>query len=237
MLFADRRGAGRQLALQLQSYIKEEPLVLALPRGGVPVAYEIATALSAPLDIWNVRKIGAPQQPELGIGAVAEGGAIVLDRHLIRRLGLSQSIVETLLKRAQDELAQRVQRLRGDHAPPQVQGRTVIVVDDGIATGSTMRAAIQTLKQLTVRRLVIAIPVAALHTIDDLQDDVDAIVCLNMPQHMDAIGPWYKNFDQVSDEEVAELLAYARASEQIRLGGGSGFRDRDNPDGHLAGLH
>ncbi|HLU65723.1 MAG TPA: phosphoribosyltransferase [Kofleriaceae bacterium] len=208
--FQDRRSAGRLLGQALRGHAADAPLVLGLPRGGVPVAFEIASALGAPLDVWVVRKLGVPFQPELGMGALAEGPALYLDRELIAQLGLGDEQVLAVARREQMELERRVARFRRGAPPPDVRGRTVIVVDDGIATGGTTRAAIEGLRARGAGRVVLAVPVASPDVIDRFRSVADEVVCLAMPRHLMAIGAWYDDFRQVSDEQVLDLLEAAR---------------------------
>lgn len=210
MRFRDRKDAGRQLAAMLTRYQDESPWVLGLPRGGVPVAYEVAQALKAPLDVWVVRKVGAPGQPELGVGAVAEGGALFLDRRMVRSLGFSETEVMRTAEREAEEVAARVARFRGTHPPPELEGRTVIVVDDGVATGGTVRAAIQALRERRPGRIILAVPVGAVESLESLSELVDDLVCVYPAEYMMAVGEFYEDFRQTSDEEVRTLLSRAR---------------------------
>jgi putative phosphoribosyl transferase len=208
LLFTDRRDAGLRLAVQL-SYLKSErPVVLALPRGGVPVAYEIAYELSAPLDVLLVRKIGAPFFPELGVGAIVDGDPPqrVLNHDLISRLNISASYLAEEEQRQLAEIERRRAKYCGDRPPLQVHGRTVIVVDDGIATGGTMAAALKGLRQEGVGKLIFAVPVAPQDTLDRLCSEVEDGICLLTPSNFQAVGTYYRNFDQTSDEEVISLL-------------------------------
>ena len=216
-LFRDRADAGRQLAVRLERYRDEEPLVLALPRGGVPVGFEISRALGAPLDVFVSRKLGAPGQPELGIGAVAQGGTRILNERLVRRLGIPEDYLERITRREEDEVERRLRLLRGDRPVPEVGGRTVILVDDGLATGVTALAAIEALKMKDPRRIVLAVPVCAAPTAEMMRFEVDDLVSLQTPEDLYAIGFWYENFEQVPDEIVIELLERAR-SEMERPG-------------------
>ncbi|HEY3451572.1 MAG TPA: phosphoribosyltransferase family protein [Myxococcales bacterium] len=212
MPFSDRADAGRQLADLLRPYASEAPLVLGLPRGGVAVAYEVARALNAPLDVWVVRKVGAPHAPELGLGAVAEGGVVYLDQEVISGVGASEEVVEEIVRRKQGEVRERVALFRGRRPPPQVEGRVVILVDDGIATGGTAKAAAQALRAAGAREIVLAVPVASTEALEQLQPLVDAVVCVEPRDVLFAIGAWYDDFQQVEDEEVQRLLEAARGA-------------------------
>lgn len=208
-MFADRRDAGRALARALRHHAGEGAIVLGLPRGGVPVADEIARALGGELDVWIVRKLGAPYQPELGMGAIAEGPAVVLDRRIVRLLGIRAPELLAVARREMEEIRRRVERFRGDRPPPALRGRTVILVDDGIATGGTMRAAIRAIRKCRPARLVVAVPVATPDTLASLRRDVDEIVCLHEPEELYAIGLWYQDFRQLEDDEVIRTLRAA----------------------------
>ena len=208
--FEDRQDAGRRLAERLAPYREEHPVVFALPRGGVPVGYEIALALAAPLDVFVARKLGAPGQPEFGIGAVAPGGVRILNEEVVRRLGIPEDYLERITQREMAEVERRLRHFRGDRPELEVRGRTVILVDDGLATGVTARAAIRALRRLEPRRLVLAAPVCAAQTAEVLGSEVDELVCLEAPSDLGAIGFWYRDFSQTSDEEVVELLESAR---------------------------
>jgi putative phosphoribosyl transferase len=208
--YLDREDAGRKLAAELSRFRDQDPIVLALPRGGVPVASEVARALDAPLEVWVSRKLGAPYQPELGIGAISEGGATWINRQLAGWVGASQDDISRVAEEEARELERRVRVYRGDRPTPEVKGRTVILVDDGIATGGTMRAAIASLKQHGPRRLVVAVPVAPPETVDELAREVDEVVSPEQPADLMAIGLWYRDFHQTSDEEVLELLGRTR---------------------------
>lgn len=206
--FPDRHEAGKLLAKRLTNYANcNDLLVLGLPRGGVPVAYEIAKQLNAPLDICLVRKIGVPDHEELAMGAIASGGIRVLNYDVLNSLGIDHQIVDEVTAKELRELQRRDRVYRGERALPEVKNRTVILVDDGIATGSTMRAAIAILQPQQPQRLVVAVPVAPPSTCKQLQTEVDEVVCLVMPESLYAIGVWYDDFSQTTDAEVRELLA------------------------------
>lgn len=210
MRFRDREEAGRLLAERLREYAGEAPVVLALPRGGVPVGYEIAQALGAPLDVLMVRKLGVPWHPELGMGALAEGGAVYLNREVLEEAALEPAELKTVIAEETRELERRVQRYRGGRPLPELRGRTVILVDDGLATGGTARAAIRALRGFGAGRIILALPVAASQTAEQLREEVDAFVCVQEPSNLWAIGTWYEDFHQMSDEEVLVLLDQAR---------------------------
>jgi putative phosphoribosyl transferase len=211
MIFRDRSDAGRQLASLLFPYAGAGTLVLGLPRGGVVVAAEVAEALAAPLDIWVVRKIGAPAQPELGLGAIAEGAGVFLDTDLARRVGVDESGLAALIAREQIELDRRVRVYRRGRPLPRIEGRTVILVDDGLATGGTARAAISSLRARRPERLVFAVPVAATESLAPLEGVVDEIVVVQSIEDLQSIGEWYADFDQTTDDEVLARLDRARA--------------------------
>jgi putative phosphoribosyl transferase len=206
MVFGDRREAGRRLAERLAPLRDQQPIVLALPRGGVPVAAEVARALDAPLDVIVVRKLGLPFQPELGFGAIGEGGVCVLDSDLIRRAGLTERDIARVESEEQRELIRRARRYREDRPPIPIEGRTVVIVDDGLATGATALAAVHVARAQGARRIVVAVPVAPPETIRQLQTEADQVVSLVTPTDFVAVGLWYKNFEQTSDDEVAALL-------------------------------
>jgi len=210
MRFHDRRDAGRQLADRLSTLELEEPFVLGLPRGGVPVAAEVAQVLGAPLEVFVARKIGAPHHPEFGIGAVAEGGARVIDGVTVRRLGLTDAELDALARDEQEELQRRIELYRGDRSLPDLRRHTVVLVDDGLATGVTAEAALIALRHLRPGRLVLAIPVCAADTADRLRGLADEVVCAHQPEHFYAVGQWYEDFSQTTDDEVARCLAPAR---------------------------
>lgn len=210
-MFRNRRDAGRQLGARLRSFAAEHPVVIGLPRGGVPVAFEVARALAASLDVLVVRKIGSPGNPELGMGAIAEGGVRVLNDFALRSLQLSQEEIERGTQRAEHDLQERLLRYRGERPPLDVTGRTVILVDDGLATGGTARAALRALRARGPDRLVLAVPVGARETIGAIASECDEVVCLVAPEVMWAIGYWYEDFGQTSDAEVSALLLEAAA--------------------------
>ena len=210
MRFRNRIDAGQQLASRLEEFVdRSDVLVLALPRGGVPVASEVARHLGAPLDVFLVRKIGVPGHPELAMGAIAEGGIEVLSDHLIRDLGIAPSAVQQVAARERLELDRRDALYRGGRRPPAIRDRTVILVDDGLATGSSMQAAIVALRTHAPARIIVAVPVGARETCERLARLADDVVCVSMPEPMDAVGLWYEDFSQTSDDEVRRLLAPA----------------------------
>ncbi|MDQ2932120.1 MAG: phosphoribosyltransferase [Gemmatimonadota bacterium] len=211
--FQDRHDAGRRLAVELHAYAnRPDVIVLALPRGGVPVGFEVATALGAPLDVFVVRKLGLPWEEEVAMGAIASGGVRVLDSDLIRAARVSEAEVERVTAIERAELARREQKYRGERPFPDLSGKTVILVDDGLATGSTMRAGVAALRQEGPSRVVVAVPVAAPATCNALREIADEIVCAMTPEPFRAVGYWYHDFSQTSDEEVQELLDRARWS-------------------------
>ncbi len=191
-------------------------VVLALPRGGVPVAYEVAKQLSAPLDVFVVRKLGVPGYEELAMGAIASGGVLVLNQDVVNQLGLSQGVIDAVASKEREELARRERLYRGDRPPVEVRGRTVILVDDGLATGSTMRAAVAGLKARGPSGIVIGVPIAVPSTCEELASEVDDIVCAVTPEPFYAVGLWYSDFSQTTDEEVRELLEAAWREEAER---------------------
>ena len=216
-IFADRRDAGRALALAVQRCELDRPVVLALPRGGVPVAWEIARALGAPLDIIVVRKLGAPMQPELAIGAIAFGGVRVLNDELIDTwLSLDKETIDRISDKESVELDRRERLYRGDRPFPELRNRDVLLVDDGMATGATMRAAAAAVRTFGPSKIVVAVPVAAEDAVRQLADLVDDVVCLETPSPFVAIGYFYSDFGQTSDAEVRELLTRAEADDASR---------------------
>lgn len=214
MVFDDRRDAGRHLAVLLARLAGERPVVVALPRGGVPVAVEVARAVGAPLDVLAVRKIGAPAEPEFGIGALAEDGTAVLDTAIARRLGVTQEELDRIVEREGRRIRQAVELFRGGRELADVGGRTVIVVDDGVATGLTDLAAVRALRARGAGRIVVAVPVGSAPGLDMLRQEADEVVCHTVPRELMGVGRWYRDFSQVSDEDVIALLAEAAASPQ-----------------------
>ena len=218
--FANRRQAGAVLGERLaRMRLDAPPVVLALPRGGVPVGYEVARALNAPFDVFLVRKLGVPGHEELAMGAIARGGTRVLNHEVLELAELTEDDVEHVAEVEQRELERRERAYRGDRPPVDVAGKTAILVDDGLATGSTMRAAIQAVRAENPKRVIVAVPVAASSVCDALSREVDAIVCPQAPERFYAVGLWYEDFSQTTDEEVRELLARA-ALERARESAG-----------------
>ena len=209
-LLANRREAGRLLAFKLTHYAnRSDVVVLALPRGGVPVAFEIARALNLPLDICLVRKLGVPDRPELAMGAIARGGVTIINQELVDCLQISASEIEQVAHREEQELQRRDRAYRGDRPLPKIRDQTIILVDDGIATGSTVQAAITALRQQKPAQIVVAIPVAPPTVCEELQSVVDKVVCLRKPLQFHSLSLWYEDFCQTSDQEVRALLAQA----------------------------
>ncbi|MBW4561113.1 MAG: phosphoribosyltransferase [Mojavia pulchra JT2-VF2] len=215
MLFKDRRLAGQFLAQDLAAYANSpNVLLLALPRGGVPVAFEIAKALNVPLDVLVVRKLGVPNQEELAMGAIASGGVQILNEDIVRQLNISDATIETVATKEQKELERREQLYRGNRPFPELQGKTIILVDDGLATGATMWAAIQAVRKHQPARIVVAVPVAASQTCEDFAGEVDEVVCITSPSPFYSVGLWYEQFPQTTDDEVRDLLAKATNNHQ-----------------------
>jgi predicted phosphoribosyltransferase len=213
MLFRDRTEAGQFLAGKLADYAnRPDVLVLALPRGGVPVAYEVAQALHAPLDVFLVRKLGVPGHEELAMGAVASGGARVLNEDVVQALRIPEEVIAKVAAAEGQELKRRERAYRGDRPAPDVRGRTILLVDDGLATGSSMRAALAALRQQRPARLVVAVPIGAADTCAELRAESDETVCARTPEPFYAVGLWYDDFSQTTDEEVRDLLQRAAES-------------------------
>ncbi len=207
-VFLNREQAGRALAVELSAYAdRHDTIVLALPRGGVPIGYEVARALRAPLDVFLVRKLGVPGHEELAMGAVATGGVLVLNHEIVRKLRIPESVIGTAAERESEELGRRDRSYRGARPPPDMTGRTVILVDDGVATGSSMLAAVRALRPQGPGRIVVGAPVAAPDTCELLRADADEVVCLVTPDPFQAVGRWYEDFSQTTDQEVRELLS------------------------------
>ena len=213
--YRDRREAGRVLAEHLREYAhRDDVLVLALPRGGVPVAYEVAEALDVPLDVMIVRKLGTPMQPELAMGAIASGGARVLNHDVINMLGITAADVEEVAQREREELLRREEHYRGTRDEPDITDRSVILIDDGLATGSTMLAAVRALRQQDPATIVVAVPVAPPQVCRALDREVDEVVCAATPESFGGVGRWYRDFSQTTDEEVRRYLQLAAQRER-----------------------
>jgi len=209
-IFHDRTDAGHALAKQLDGYAgRHDVVVLALPRGGVPVGYHVAEALGAPLDIFVVRKLGTPGHRELAMGAIASGGVRVLNDDVVRWLNIRPEQIESVAREEEQELIRREAAYKAGRPPVSLKDRVVILVDDGLATGSTMKAAVQAVKQHGPSRVIVAVPVGAPETCRDLREYADEVVCVSMPERFSAVGQWYERFDQTSDDEVRELLTRA----------------------------
>ena len=208
--FADRRDAGRQLAAALGKYRNTDAVVLALPRGGVPVGYEVARALGLPLAVFVVRKLGTPGQRELAMGAIASGGVRVLNEQLISDLGISPEVIDAVAAEEERELKRR--ELLYGSTVPELRNRAVILVDDGLATGATMRAAVRAVRLHGPARIVVAVPVGASDTCDTLRREADELLCLRMPEPFSAVGLWYSRFDQTTDDEVRKLIGEVTAA-------------------------
>ena len=215
VIFRDRTDAGRKLAARLKEYAgRTDVLVLALPRGGVPVAYEVAKELGAPLDVFLVRKLGVPGQEELAMGAIASGGVRVLNEDVVSYLGIPGEVIDIVAADERTELERRERAYRNGRPPPDVNGRVVILIDDGLATGSTMRAAAAALRAQKPARIVVAVPVAAPETCEQFKSEVDEVICAATPEPFRGVGLWYRDFSQTTDEEVRELLARANPQRQ-----------------------
>lgn len=210
--FRNRTEAGRLLASRLAGYAnRSDVVVLALPRGGVPVAFEVAQALGAPLDVFLVRKLGTPGQVELALGAIASGGVRVLNRSVVEYLGIPDQVIDSIAAQEQKELERREHAYRDDRPPIEVRDKTIILIDDGLATGSTMRAAIAALKRRQPARIIVAVPVAPALTCEELREEVDEVVCPLSPSEFDGVGRWYEDFSQTSDDQVRALLEQSRS--------------------------
>jgi len=210
MIFRNRTDAGDRLAEKLEHYAsRPDVIVLALPRGGVPVGYEVARSLGAPLDVFLVRKLGVPGREELAMGAIASGGVRVLNEDVMSELQIPQQWVDVVAARELEELRRREAAYRDGRSAPDVRGKTVILVDDGLATGASMRAAVAALRKLGPARIVVAVPVGAQQTCDEFRDVADEVVCAETPDPFYAVGSWYADFDQTTDDEVRALLADA----------------------------
>jgi putative phosphoribosyl transferase len=222
-MYADRADAGRALADSL-AHLRAAPdaIVLGLPRGGVPVAYEVARALDLPLDVLVVRKLGLPQQPELAMGAIASGGALVVNDEVVRYLGGRPDAFEAVRAREQLELERRERDYRGTRPPLEVKGRSAVLVDDGLATGATMEAAVLALRSLGAKEVVVAVPVASQEARERIEAVADEVVCLAAPPFFSAVGQWYADFGQTEDAEVRDLLARAQAARQSSRHRGGG---------------
>ncbi len=206
-IFSDRRSAGKELAKALEGVASAgEAVVLGLPRGGVPVAYEVALSLGIPLDILVIRKLGAPGHPELAIGAVGSGGVRVLNERIINSLGVQQETLEKIAQEERRRVEEKESFLRENRDAVSLKGKSVILIDDGLATGASMRAAVATVRAKEPRQVIVAVPVAPPDTVEQLRQEVDRVVCLNAPAGFAAVGQWYHHFDQTSDREVQKLL-------------------------------
>lgn len=215
MKFRDRTDAGRRLAQSLAHYAgRDDVVVLALPRGGVPVAFEVARALDAPLDVFVVRKLGVPGHEEFAMGAIAAGES-VLDEAVVAELGIPRAAIEAVLERERSELQRRERLYRDGRSPPRIAGRIAVLVDDGLATGSTMRVAARALRRLEPARRVAAVPVASVEACEALRAEVDEALCLRIPEPFYAVGAWYEDFSQTSDAEVRRLLAQAKRADAM----------------------
>jgi putative phosphoribosyl transferase len=228
MIYRNRSEAGKDLAAQLAKYANRDDVsVLALPRGGVPVAYEVAKALHAPLDVFLVRKLGVPGHEELAMGAISTGGVRVLNEDVVDFLGIPQHVIDAVSANELRELKRRELAYRGNRPEPDVRGKTVILLDDGLATGSTMRAAAAALRQQDPERIIVAVPVSAPQTCDEYRMGVDEIICATTPEPFFGVGQWYQDFSQTTDEEVRDLLQkaeneYSAFIDQQAMGKASG---------------
>jgi putative phosphoribosyl transferase len=217
MLFDDRRDAGQQLAPRLSAYAhRHDTVVLALPRGGVPVGYEVALALAAPLDVFVVRKLGTPGQPELAMGAIASGGLVVVNHEVQQWLHLPDSVIDRAVLDARQELERQEMAFRGDRPPVPLEGRVVVLVDDGLATGSTMRAAVRAVRTRKPARVIVAVPVGAPSTCEELGREADEVVCFQTPEPLSSVGQWYRDFTQTTEDEVRDCLRRAESARAAR---------------------
>ncbi|MGJ3244873.1 MAG: phosphoribosyltransferase [Elainellaceae cyanobacterium] len=225
MIFQDRTEAGQNLATTLRLYAnRPDVIVLGLPRGGIPVAYEVAKDLSAPLDVYVVRKLGVPQHEELAMGAIATGGVRYLNERVVGPLKISPDVIDRVALKEQRELERREQAYRGNRPAPELRDRIVILVDDGLATGATMQAAIAALRRQHPAKIIGAVPIAAPEVCKTLADQVDDMICVETPQPFYAVGLWYKNFSQTTDDEVRQLLKQAECRQQHLAGSAKGDR-------------
>jgi predicted phosphoribosyltransferase len=205
--FLDRRDAGRQLAQKLTRYVdRPDVIVLALPRGGVPVAYEVSQAIHAPLDVWIVRKLGLPGQEELALGAIASGGIRILNQDIVDILGVGQAVIDRVTEQERAELQRREREYRGDRRAPEIRNRTVILIDDGLATGATMLAAVRAVRSLGPGQIVVAVPAASLQAVDLLRKEANQVIYEMAPEPFEGVGKWYEDFSQTTDQEVQLLL-------------------------------
>ena len=216
MLFRNREDAGQQLAEKLRSYQREDCIILALPRGGVPVGRVIAQRLGKPLDVLVVRKIGAPGQRELAVGAIGPGDVVVWNQDVLDYLHIQPELLDTQIQREKAELSRRLELFRGKRPFPDLAGKTAIVVDDGLATGATAKAAIQAIRVLGPAKTILAVPVGARATVSDMRQRVDELICLEAPEYFEAVSQWYEKFPQNSDQEVIDLLRDAWATQAER---------------------
>ena len=218
MYFVNRIDAGRKLAAQLKGYAdRSDVVVFGLPRGGVPVAHEVAVALHLPLDVFVVRKLGVPGHEELAMGAIATGGVQVLNDDVVRMLNIPASVIDAVAERERNELQRRERIYRGDRPPTSVKGRTVILIDDGLATGSTMRAALAALRRQSPAKVVVAVPIGAAETCAAFQSEADETICAETPEPFYAVGVWYRDFSETTDEEVHDLLERAASGRKPAL--------------------
>jgi putative phosphoribosyl transferase len=220
--FADRAAAGKVLAGKLSAYAgRDDVIVLALPRGGVPVAYEVAVALRMPLDVFLVRKLGAPGHEELAMGAIASGDVVVMNDEVLKLMKVPDEVIAATIDGERQELARRERAYRGDRSPIDVRGRIAILIDDGLATGSTMRAAVTAVRRLHPARIVVAVPIGAPSTCAEFRPIADEVICAVTPEPFRAVGMWYDDFSQTGDDEVSELLARAAGAIARREEGSS----------------